>query len=643
MRRSLLDNKDSKDEERRRRRVAFFLIFLLFTLMVISIVLPLTTNRGTSPIVCDCPVTLNYSFDYSPCNNCGKCITFLNNSLYYLTGNSTQSFILPFSIVNGTAVYGVNQINNQTLQNVYGCGRKDDTTIYVSSDTFALSTVSTVSQNQTNLFGGALYSRGFALVDYVDLYRIQFNPNLRPIIFNNVTVSNLTLFANTCVPLRGFGLSWDPITKETFVIYSRSNNNRHIGHVNLTSGLVKPTCINITRSFQSMEFDSTGRLWTVVGNGGQDASKLFSFSKAPCILTGNVTCTSFGTLRGTEIFGDGSRYGNPTKMSGDGSTIIAGSAFPFTQYASVHRYYQNEWYQLGNQLNEPLTAAAISENGDIIAIGDANSNHTRVYRIENCTWVQIGSDVSGGGYAVSLSPDGLTLASSLINDITVNTSAGRTYVHDWNGTSWNVRGSPIEGVAAFDYSGFDISLYGKNRLAIGIIEFTGVGRTEVYEWNGSAWVQLGASIVGENFADNSGNSVSLQNNTLAIGAWQNDGNGTDSGSTRVYHWNGTQWNQLGQDIDGELANDYSGAIVSLSANGLTVAIGAIFNPIITENGQVRIYDYNGTVWIQRGYDIDGVNFAQAGICSMSNDATSVAVGGPRKPGGGTVNVYCLPV
>ena len=61
---------------------------------------------------------------------------------------------------------------------------------------------------------------------------------------------------------------------------------------------------------------------------------------------------------------------------------------------------------------------------------------------------------------------------------------------------------------------------------------------------------------------------------MAIGAWVNDGNGSNAGHTRLYEWDGVSWVQLGADIDGEAASDQSGYSVSLSADGSRVAIGA---------------------------------------------------------------------
>ena len=88
----------------------------------------------------------------------------------------------------------------------------------------------------------------------------------------------------------------------------------------------------------------------------------------------------------------------------------------------------------------------------------------------------------------------------------------------------------------------------------------------------------GADIDGEAADDLSGQSVSLSSDgtTVAIGANQNDGNGSTSGHVRIYAWNSatSAWEQQGADIDGEAADDYSGYSVSLSSDGTTVAIGA---------------------------------------------------------------------
>jgi hypothetical protein len=59
--------------------------------------------------------------------------------------------------------------------------------------------------------------------------------------------------------------------------------------------------------------------------------------------------------------------------------------------------------------------------------------------------------------------------------------------------------------------------------------------------------------MGKHLDDYSGYSVSLSSdgNTVAIGALYNDGNGSNSGHVYIYENNGGSWTQVGQDIDGE--------------------------------------------------------------------------------------------
>ena len=108
----------------------------------------------------------------------------------------------------------------------------------------------------------------------------------------------------------------------------------------------------------------------------------------------------------------------------------------------------------------------------------------------------------------------------------------------------------------------------------------------------SAQIQIGVDIDGEAADDWSGSSVSLSSDgtRVAIGAYKNDGNGTDAGHVRIYEYSAGSWTQLGADIDGEAAGDYSGFSVSLSSDGTTVAIGAPDNDDNGNSaGHVRVY------------------------------------------------------
>ena len=218
---------------------------------------------------------------------------------------------------------------------------------------------------------------------------------------------------------------------------------------------------------------------------------------------------------------------------------------------------------------------------------------------------------------------------------------------------WQQQGQDIDGEAAGDASGWSVSMNAAgDRVAIGAYGNDGngsdAGHVRVYEWNGSLWVQQGQDIDGESALDYSGRSVSMNagGDILAIGANSNDGNGYNAGHVRIYTWNGTSWTQQGQDIDGESASDFSGISVSMNPAGDRVAIGAPGNDGNVNNaGHVRIYEWSVTSWVQQGQDIDGEAAGDGSGESVSMNATGdiVAIGAAKNDGNGSnaghVRVY----
>ena len=158
----------------------------------------------------------------------------------------------------------------------------------------------------------------------------------------------------------------------------------------------------------------------------------------------------------------------------------------------------------------------------------------------------------------------------------------------------------------------------------------------------SIWEQVGLDINGE-AAGNSFGSVSMSSDglTVAIGAKGNDDNGSDSGHVRVYEYVNSTWVQKGSDIDGEAAGDLSGTSVSISSDGSIVAIGARWNDGNGSNsGHVRVYEFVNSTWTQKGFDIDGeaAEDLSGYSVSISSDGLTVAIGSYRN-NSGHVRVY----
>jgi hypothetical protein len=324
-----------------------------------------------------------------------------------------------------------------------------------------------------------------------------------------------------------------------------------------------------------------------------------------------------------------------------------------------------KWEQLGNDIDGEAAddysgdSVSLSSDGTIVAIGAPyndgggySSGHVRIYQYNGTSWEQLGNDIDGetavdeSGYSVSLSSDGTIVAIGAPYNDGGGSSSGHVRIYKYDGTSWGLLGQEIDGEAEGDRSGVSVSLSSDGTIvAIGAPYNDGggysSGHVRVYQYNGTSWEQLGNDIDGEAEYDVSGGSVSLSSDgtIVAIGAEHNSGdNGSRSGHVRIYQYNGTSWTQLGNDIDGETAYDYSGISVSLSSDGTIVAIGTPYNDDNGNNsGHVRIYKYDGTSWGLLGQEIDGE--AASDRCgwsvSLSSDGTIVAIGAPGNNGNGS--------
>ena len=264
------------------------------------------------------------------------------------------------------------------------------------------------------------------------------------------------------------------------------------------------------------------------------------------------------------------------------------------------------------------------------------SGHVRVYKWNGNTWTQKGGDIDGeaagdySGVSVSM-PDSNTVAIGAILNEDNGERAGHVRVYMWSGNSWVQKGGDIDGEDSLNFSGSSVSMPDSNTVAIGAPWNNGngiyAGHVRVYRWNGSAWIQRGGDLDGEAASDESGCFVSMPDiNTLAIGAQRNDSNGIDAGHVRVYRWSGNSWVQKGIDIDGDSAGDYFGAVVSMPDSN-TVAIGAPYNAVNgVYAGQVRIYRWNGSMWVPKGMAIYGDTAYSSSYFVSMPDSNTIALG-----------------
>ncbi|XMO87946.1 T9SS type A sorting domain-containing protein [Algibacter sp. AS12] len=373
---------------------------------------------------------------------------------------------------------------------------------------------------------------------------------------------------------------------------------------------------------------------------------------------------------GEDILGEGFAdfSGSCVSISGDGTMVAIGAPFNYGSsiYAGQVRVYENknnEWIQVGSDIDgkdfhEHLGSyVSLSNDGSVVAISapDSDKNGTdsgnvSIYKNINDEWTQVGNDILGKnryellGTSLSISNDGSIVAIGAPESHVIEHSPGLVRVYKYIGNNWIQIGSDIYGEDDNDESGLSVSLSGEgNIVAIGAphnaevnnaSQILNIGHVRVFKNINDEWIQLGDDIDGEEYGQ-FGYSVSLSNdgNILAIGGIYNDGitinDGQNEGHVRVYKYFNNSWIQVGDDIDGEDAEDKSGWSVSLSNDGSIVAIGAPDNDGNGDgSGHVRVYQNLSNHWSQIGSDINGVNSNdEAGFStSISSDGTILAVG-----------------
>jgi hypothetical protein len=255
------------------------------------------------------------------------------------------------------------------------------------------------------------------------------------------------------------------------------------------------------------------------------------------------------------------------------------------------------------------------------------------------------------GWAVDLSADGNTMVVGAPETNSNGTSAGLVRVYEYDGLNWIQKGADLIGDAAFDDFGDAVAISSDgNVIAVGApennVNGTSAGQVKVFEWNGVAWVQRGIDIYGDNAFDDFGLTIDISGDgsIVAIGAPLDDNNGSSSGSVKIFQWNGVTWSQMGSIIDGVAAFDQAGRGLSLSTDGSTVAIGAYLNDNNGSNsGHVRVFAWDGVNWVQRGSDIDGLNsgdnFGEA--VALSADGNSFVAGAPENDDNGTSSGHAV--
>ena len=290
------------------------------------------------------------------------------------------------------------------------------------------------------------------------------------------------------------------------------------------------------------------------------------------------------------------------------------------------------WVKKGTLIQDPDKSfmfgesLAISGNGDILATNGLNTNKgdLQVFNWEQFKWrfrQRFEGETSNGlyGTSVSLSFEGRMLAVRAPG-IFGRERESKVYVYNYNAQGNYVQiGNTITSTVTTDSSGIALSNDGKI-VAIGN---TDDGASEVYTLRGNLWERLGSPLPGPNFAK-FGASIDVSNDGMivAIGAPLADLTQFKAGMVSVYAWDGTEWQQRGDNILGDSDSAHFGHSVSLSSDGSILAIGGDKRASSTVSAKVFRWDGTHEKWERLGGFIPG---GLVNVVKISGDGSSLAV------------------
>jgi len=200
------------------------------------------------------------------------------------------------------------------------------------------------------------------------------------------------------------------------------------------------------------------------------------------------------------------------------------------------------------------------------------------------------------GSSVSLSGDTLAVG-VLLDDVGTVSNQGSVRIFVRSGTTWTAQQTLTASDGAANESfGSALSLDG-DTLAVGVLNDdvganTNQGSVRIFVRSGTTWFAQATLTASDGAAfDIFGSSVSLSGDTLAVGVSYDDvGANVDQGSVRMFLRSGTTWTAQATLMASDgAANDLFGNSVSL--DGDTLAVGADFDDVgsVSNQGSVRIF------------------------------------------------------
>ncbi|NOT01757.1 MAG: hypothetical protein HOP29_14135 [Phycisphaerales bacterium] len=262
-----------------------------------------------------------------------------------------------------------------------------------------------------------------------------------------------------------------------------------------------------------------------------------------------------------------------------------------------------------------------------------------------------GLDADAGdlfGYSVSISGDTVVVGAPLDDD--VNADVGAAYVFVRTGTVWTQQPPTLTAPApvAGDQFGFAVSVSGDTAVVGEIFDdhmFADAGSAYVFVRSAGVWAlqQHLTAGIDAGLNDQFGNSVSVNGETVIVGARANDDAGNNSGSAYVFVRSLGVWTEQ-EKLTASDASVFDSFGDSVSVSGDTIVVGAQGVADAGVNtGSAYVYERSGVDWTQQlpklsASDANGDDhFGQT--VSVSGNTAVIGAQGNDDAGSGSGSAY----
>jgi len=281
-----------------------------------------------------------------------------------------------------------------------------------------------------------------------------------------------------------------------------------------------------------------------------------------------------------------------------------------------------------------------------------NSGSAYIFKRSGTNWSEqaklLASDgAAGDQFGRSVSISGAYAIVGAFADDDNGSYSGSAYIFQRSGTTWSQQDKlTASDGAADDWFGISVSISG-DYAVIGALadddSGSNSGSAYIFYYDGASWSEQAKLLAADGAAgDFFGWSVSVSGDYAIVGAFDDDDNGSDSGSAYIFKRSGTSWSEQAKLLPADgAADDLFGNSVSIS--GDYAVVGARLDDDNGINsGSAYIFERSGTSWSQQAKLVASDGAAGdyfGGSVSISGDYAIIGAYGDDDNGTGSGSAY----